>query len=72
MSQRHKAVTVKLPSELYEKAADFTALTGVTFKDLVSEALSKELQSQISKREPGGIQEALDGMRTYRQRTTAA
>lgn len=66
-----RAVTVKLPEDLYEQASDFVALTGLSFRELFSQALERELSKRVR---AGGdrLRETLETMRDYRQGHTPA
>lgn len=66
-----RAVTVKLPVELYQTASDLVALTNVSFRELFAAALEREISQRKSE---GGdeLTRMLDGMRAFREQRVDA
>lgn len=61
-----KAVTVKLDTELYQVVSDVSALTGISIRELFSNALRAEAQKI---RRNTQLQETLDRMNEFRRVT---
>ena len=60
-----RAVTVRLPNTIYQEAADVSALTGVSFRELVSAGLRREVRARVSE---GGdsMRDTLQRMQKFR------
>lgn len=62
---KSKSVTVKLDTDLYQRVSDVSAVTGVSIRELFSNALEREVKVQLRRNER--LERAVETMNEFRE-----